>query len=259
MKVKRPSTDALRPYIDQVRLQINETNVLESLVEELAVQRWMIDRQTHAVEILRAQMASRDIALPSTVNLYRGNTVAKIDAGMPLKPSSGFHSMEYVENGAPYRWTGPDRLFFFDLHLDRSGPLKFSIQVSGGSDGKAVGLRCLVDNLELPLTTLELPSRIEYSAVLVPRTYPGVTRLSFLVPKVFSPAQLSQSSAADSRILGVIFHQLIVQPATQEETADYFKECDDLTRIQLAALAQFAGHEGTLESEAADDNGEVAS
>lgn len=234
MELKDPKKLALMPYIEEIKSRINEANVLDSLVNELAAQNMAIKNLSRQLEFLKAQRQIRDILLPQVRQSYQGQQSAKVDAGMPLKMQHGFHKTEYFENGKPYRWTGPEPLFYFDLHLDRTVPLKFTLLSIANDQGTHEGLRCFTDNIELPLVFREETYGVKYEAVLMPREIIGLTRIGFLVAKTFTPAlSADQDTPSDPRTLGLIFREIVVQPATEKEAKDYLSLCDDLTLLQI--------------------------
>lgn len=215
-----------------IRQRINEGAPLDSLIQELARLQGTVEALATEVRVLRAQHTLRDILLPQAQVAYKGLNSARIDAAMPLRAEQGFYGMEYDSFGQSFRWTGPSPVFHFDLHLDRSGPLCMAILVSAGPNAKARSLRAFSDGVELPLERRATSGGDEYTAVLLPRGILGVTRLAFMPPGMFRPASGGQE---DLRELGVVFKELVVTPASDDEAQSYLQRCDDITRLRLIA------------------------
>ena len=53
-----------------------------------------------------------------------------IDAAFSLSVECGFYYLEYDENGTPYRWTGPEPSFFFEVLVDRKAPANLRMHYS---------------------------------------------------------------------------------------------------------------------------------
>jgi hypothetical protein len=98
---------AARDLTRTIRQRISEGAPLDALAQELAQQQTQIDELAEQLRVLRAQRALRDVLLPQAQVSYKGLSVARIEAGMPLDTRRGFYSLEYDEHGQPFR--GPDR------------------------------------------------------------------------------------------------------------------------------------------------------
>lgn len=209
-----------------IRLRLSESAPLDSLAQELARLQTGLDALVAEVRSLKAQRQLRDLLLPQAQVLYKGLSVAQIDAGVPLEPRHGFYGIEYDAVGKPYRWTGPGADFHFDLHLDRSAPLRFSMTIAIGLGRSCDELRAFCDGIEIPLVLRELSTVLEFSAVLLPREALGLTRLVFQAVETFQPE-------GDTRQLGVAFRELTVMPTSTEDAQQYLAGCDDLARAAL--------------------------
>lgn len=209
-----------------IRLRLSESAPLDSLAQELARVQTGLDALVSEVRSLKAQRQLRDLLLPQAQVLYKGLSVAQIDAGVPLEPRHGFYGIEYDAIGKPYRWTGPGADFHFDLHLDRSAPLRFSLAIGVGLGLSCDELRAFCDGIEIPLVARELGTVVEFSAVLLPREALGLTRLVFQAVETFQPE-------GDTRHLGVAFRELTLMPTSTEDAQQYLAGCDDLARAAL--------------------------
>ena len=227
------TTAALAKQLQAIRQRVNANAPLESLMLELARQQALIDDLALQVRVLRAERSLGEALLPRVETSYGGLDRAHLDAGMPLDPEKGFYALEYDGNGQPFRWTGPQPVFSFDLHLDRRGPLAVALQIASGYGEVSDRLRAFSDGVELPLTRQTVAGGVAYSLVLLPRAMPGITRLSFLVKKLFTPA----ASHIDQRKLGVVFRELDVVPATPAQAQAYLGAVDDLARIREVRVA----------------------
>ena len=222
----------VKPYLEAVKKRFEGANSFDVLIEEFATQKMMLEQLDRQVQAIKAQRLMRDMLLPQARMHYKGMQFAQVDAGMPLNPGHNFHQLEYLADGRAYRWTGPEPMFFFDCHVDRTIPLKFSLLLGLGGGSSPEKLRCFTDNMELPLVSAHVEYGLEYSAVLMPREIMGLTRIGFLVPKMFIPGSPERSQ--DSRKLGVVFLEFQVQPATEEEADVFLARCNELTLVQIA-------------------------
>ncbi|MGZ8252639.1 MAG: hypothetical protein ACXWT7_09860 [Methylophilaceae bacterium] len=215
----------LAAYVDEITARLDENSIVESLVKELAIQRLTQDELVRNLTSMKAYMTMRDILLPEAIARYEGIRQIKIDAAMPIKPDKGFYGIEHTDKGLPFRWTGPENSFFFDLHLCRTTPLKFSLSLARWGTAPSNKIRCFSDNKEIPLTKKLTSLLIEYSGVLLPREALGVTRLEFSVAKMFKPNPADNLSP----LLGVVFDNFTVDPATEREVEECLDMCDALT------------------------------
>lgn len=215
----------LAEYVDEIKARLDENSIVESLVKELAIQRLNQDELERNLTSMKAFMTMRDILLPEAMPRYEGIKQLKIDAAMPIKLEKGFYGIEHDKKGYPFRWTGPENSFFFDLHLCRTTPLKFSLTLSRWGTAPSNKIRCFSDNREIPLVMKLTSSVIEYSGVLLPLEALGVTRMEFSVAKMFRPNPADSSSP----LLGVVFNNFTVDPATEHEVEAYLEACDMLT------------------------------
>src|SRR6185369_1491570 len=174
------------------------------------------------LSMIRARLQTRDLLVPEAQKRYAGRQSMKIDAGLPLRKEQGFYELEYDRLGHPYRWVGPKRTFFFDLHLDRTVPLELKIQFGKHPLCTGEGLRCFSDNVEIPLLFKTTDSFLEFTAVLLPREFIGLTRLVFVARKSFVPSLLNESSK-DNRRLCLLFLELSASPARGKAGEEYLQ------------------------------------
>lgn len=225
----------LQDKISEIRSRVNDGNPLESLIKELALMQGQFDELATEVRILRGERRLRDILLPEVRAAYKGLDIVKIDAGQPLSEDQGFYSLEYDQQGQAFRWTGPRPIFYFDLHLDRSSPLRMRVVLANGFGARARALRAFCDGAEIPLEKTETPSRTQYSAVLFPREAHGLTRIAFLPTEMFRPGALPGHE--DQRVLGVVFREIQVDPTSEQDAQQYLKHCDSRTQLLLSTVS----------------------
>lgn len=155
-----------------------------------------------------------------------------IEAAFSLSVESGFHHLEYDVLGVPYRWTGPEPVFFFEVFVDRQAPAAVRMhysQIYSLEGGYPV--QCYVDGEEIETSLVEIAGEFEVHGLLPSRDFVGGTVISFVCPKVASPAVVEKSK--DERQLGLAFRWLRIDPAptfladeaiTQESPEELLKE-----------------------------------
>ena len=135
-----------------------------------------------------------------------------IEAAFSLSAEAGFHHLEYDPHGVPFRWTGPEPVFFVEVLVDRKGPatvrMRYS-QIYSLEGGYAV--QCFVDGEEIETALIENDGEYEVHGLLPARDFVGGTVISFVSPSVASPALVAQSQ--DGRQLGLAFRWLRIDPA----------------------------------------------
>jgi len=223
--INEVNSTKLATYVDEITARLDENSIVESLVKELALQRLTQDELVRNLTSMKAYMTMRDILLPEAMARYEGIRQIKIDAAMPIKPEKGFYGIEHDEKGNLFRWTGPDNSFFFDLHLCRTKPLKFNLNLARWGTAPTNRIRCFADNKEIPLIRKLTSLAIEYSGVLLPSEAMGVTRLEFLVARMFKPNPADDLSP----LLGVVFVNFSVDPASEREVEEFLDANSMLT------------------------------
>ncbi|WP_374674444.1 hypothetical protein [Ideonella sp.] len=212
----------LKALAREIREELGEQNVLDALARELAAQRVAVAQLQEQLAALQTQLQtvvlvqkSRDILLPQARMDYAGRRQLTVEAGMPMAPDHGFHGLERDGVGNAFRWTGPTQAFHFDAHLDRTVPLRFVMQLPLWGAEHAQGLRASSDEQTLPLLQRQGHRVLEFEGMLFPRETLGLTRLSFIAPRL-SAAPVDAEETA-TRQLGVPFLRLTVSEATADE------------------------------------------
>jgi hypothetical protein len=197
--------------------------LLHSIAEELFRLHRAYDAlvaKMHALEITQStydqMIASGE---PAALQAMPRSTV--VDASFSLSTEAGFYHLEYDNYGVPYRWTGPEPTFLFELFIDRQSPADFRLRFSQASFNQAQRpVRCYVDGHEIATVLIEIDGEYEVRGTLPPRDLTGGSVVSFLCPSVSAP-----SGQQDIRLLGLVFRWLrieavTVEPVIEEETHD---------------------------------------
>lgn len=174
----------------EIREQLGEHNVLDALARELALSRLQVEDLATRLEATEGELSAiklaqraRDILLPKAATEYAGRKEAQVDATAPLSAERGFHALERDGNGNAFRWTGPTPHFHYDLHLDRSGLLMFSLQVPLWGAEHAKNLTSSSDGVMIPLRRRTVGRMLVLDGVLLPRAEIGLTRIDFQVER----------------------------------------------------------------------------
>lgn len=186
-------------------------SLLNSLIEELVV----LHRANEALDarIVAAEseqsICAQDLESPDApTELSRS---VYVDAAVSLRTEDGFYAVEYDAKGTPYRWTGPEPTFYFELQIDRSLPCALTmrfLQVFMRASREGI-VRCFVDGQGIDAKTRAIDGEFELRATLPPRKVPGGTVVSFVCPEVKSPRDVNKSQ--DPRPLGLAFRWLEVK------------------------------------------------
>jgi hypothetical protein len=135
-------------------------------------------------------------------------TILKLDAAQLLNPGDGFHNLEYSLSGVPYRWTGPSQEFSFNVFVSRARPVEMALRATRLMDPKLQSdVVLLADGEPMSLKFVEEGDKWVARTVLPIRTDLGATHLTFVLASVGSPP-----NSADTRILGIAFHDLEIRP-----------------------------------------------
>jgi hypothetical protein len=113
-----------------------------------------------------------------------------------LEPGMNLHSLEYLEDGTPFRWSGPDNVLAFAADLDRSVPLTLSLTFLDSPDPAVqMPLRVEVDgdpiaevHVDRGVLTVTIPPNPGRSAY-------HSTVIAFVLKRTIRPAN-------DNRLLG---------------------------------------------------------
>lgn len=197
-RLDRSNPDALLKSIAGELLRLN--NACLSLVARM-----------HAFEI--TQTINDQIAASVEAKTFAALPPAVvIEAAFSLSAEAGFHHLEYDPHGVPFRWTGPEPVFFVEVLVDRTAPatvrMRYS-QIYSLEGGYAV--QCFVDGEEIETSLVEVDGEFEVYGLLPARDLVGGTVVSFVSPSVASPALIAQSQ--DGRQLGLAFRWLRIDPA----------------------------------------------
>ncbi len=120
----------------------------------------------------------------------------------------GYYPLEQDGFGRPYRWTGPDREFGFELDVDRGAPGKVTLRFDMFFAAAPIeDLVCLVDGTPQPLSALHVDGGWEVSGELPARADRAGATIAFVVPRIESPEDRGQM---DPRRLGLCFRWLEV-------------------------------------------------
>jgi hypothetical protein len=218
----------LKALAREIRDELGEHEVLDALARELAVSRLAMAEVSAELSALRLEMEanrlvqkSRDILLPQARQQYAGRRKMVVEAGMPMPAERGFYALERDGVGNPFRWTGPTQAFHFDFHLDRSVPLRFVLQMPMWGAEHAQGLRASCDEMTLPLSKRPGNRVLDFEGVLLPRESLGVTRLTFVAPRLSTVTSSEEDGV--TRQLGVPFLRLNVSEISDADYTEWLK------------------------------------
>jgi hypothetical protein len=185
--------------------------LLNSIAEQLLRLHQALNRvaaKMHALEITQATY-DQMVASAETVSLAAMPRVAVVDASFSLSREAGFYQLEYDSQGVPYRWTGPEPTFLFELFVDRKAPATIRMRFSKSSfDAARHKVGCYVDGHEVATVRVEIDGEFEVRGMLPPRELVGGTVVSFVCPSVSAP-----DGHQDIRLLGLVFRWLRIEEA----------------------------------------------
>ena len=138
------------------------------------------------------------------VPIARGEALA---ADCYFSPFNGFYPLEVEPSGSAFRWTGPTHEFQFDLAFDRTQAACFQLGLRGGvQPSQCEGIFLIADGVHIPVEVSLDNAGYTISFELPPAPFSEITRLVFVVPRVFRPAD--SDGGTDLRMLGVCFVHL---------------------------------------------------
>jgi len=198
-------------------LQLFDRSTPDSLLRSIAKEFARVN-QSHAT--LQARVSALEALRATTDRIAAGEegsgesiypSKVSIDAAGSFLDGVGFYGLEHDDNGVPFRWTGPETHFSFAFFIDRSAPRQFSFVFGWVSaDSPVTELRCFADGgEEVVLTLTRNGSGDVATGVLPAKKGRGGSVLTFVCPKMQSPQSRGE---ADSRLLGVAFRVLTIQP-----------------------------------------------
>lgn len=203
-RLDRSSPDALLASLGAELLRLHEAYAaMSARLNALEVTQSLQDK------VLEAEQLHQLSELPNALS---------IEASFALPASAGFYALEYDNVGNPFRWTGPDPVFHFEIMLNRTGPanlcMRYMRLFAALSNQK---VRCYVDGDEIETEHWAIDSECEVRGLIPPREGPGATVVMFVCPRVASPADLHVSE--ETRKLGLAFRWLKIacEPAAPEE------------------------------------------
>lgn len=164
-----PATDAPRSifmlggqsfseYVQALRRQLREpgrSDQLDVLINELANLRLQIRNLTNIVSALAVYQEAAGF-LPETIKdgevRRRLPLSVLIDATHHLPLAEGFHGIEYTDAGVAFRWTGPPKLFRFNVWIDRSSAISLQLNAFHcGHPLNELNTRLYVDGVGMPV------------------------------------------------------------------------------------------------------------
>jgi hypothetical protein len=182
---------------DLVEALTDEIASLQSSFDELRRDMEAIEQYSllaERLELTTGQKKSR-AELPRRV---------EISAMEHLLPRDGFYTLEYADDGTPFRWTGPERTFSFNIYVDRQRPVQVTLEALSASDPTLLrNLEAFADGLPLPRQIQPQGDGFRLFATLQPREAVDSTQLTFVSPCVSAPKE-----SEDNRLLGVAFTRL---------------------------------------------------
>jgi hypothetical protein len=176
----------------------------EGVAEEFGELHRQIAALKRELAALTAYQASRDRSL------IVQSTIAKItelphnvvvEPDQMLRSQDGFYPLEHTSDGVPFRWTGPEPQFSFDVFIDRTQGAEARLEVLNCIDfevQKAIAL--LADGESVPVTLEQTGTGFVATAALPPRAVANATNLIYMLPATLMPL-----GSKDTRALGVAF------------------------------------------------------
>jgi hypothetical protein len=197
-RLDRSSPEALLNSIAQELLRLHQAfDVLVARMHALEI------TQTTYDQMITSSEAIAFGPLPRT---------ALIDASFSLSTESGFYPLEYDNLGVPYRWTGPEPTFLFEVFIDRLEPATIRMRYSKGRfDQARRPVPCYVDGREIATALVEVDGEFEVRGIMPPRDLVGGTIVSFVCPGVSVPS--ADGKSEDIRALGLVFRWLRIDAA----------------------------------------------
>lgn len=229
-RLDRSSPDALLTSLATELLALHEANQqLAARIVALEATATLHDRMTAAIAA-----TERPVTMPKK---------ASVDAVFSLGVEAGFHGLEYDESGAPFRWTGPGRLFHFELFVDRDVPLDFRLRYSRVFvDEPTQRILCHVDGEAVEAVVVPVDGEMELRGTLPTRAGANGTVLMFACSKTDSPAE--RGGSEDTRHLGIQFRWLrvaeseVAVPASGPKRMDALPSSASGERPALAATGK---------------------
>lgn len=203
--------------------------LLASLAEELALLHRAHQAMLAKIAALETFQAMSDRVLEPGANAPTELPCSvTVDAAFSLSAENGFYGIEYDAKGIPYRWTGPEAAFYFELLVDRSSTAMLTLRYLKifGQVSPQNKLRCFVDGQSVTVSTREIDGEFELNAELPLRNANSGSVIMFLCPT--SKAPQTAGSPADRRSLGLAFRWLKI-----DRTADAGQMATDTKPLDM--------------------------
>ena len=208
---------------DRLQGMIDDDNILEAIFNEIAEVRLAVSEIHRQLGLFEHFLQARDILLPQlSLDPKEGGNPSQlsIHADQRLREENGFYILEHDAKGNPFRWSGPDPRFGFDVFLDRHEPLTMELYVVDAMLPEMVPrMRAFVNQEEVALQVADAQHGWLMSATIPESETSGRTRISFLLPSVCSPRKLN-SESTDDRYLGIAFSKLTLRPQLHSSDAE---------------------------------------
>lgn len=194
---------------------ISEKSAAEVLSFEVAQLAERMDAQDREIRQLRSLVALQSAVLSAPEQVVTTlPEKADLRADTFISDVKGFFGLEWNRDGAPYRWTGPERAALLDVYVARAQPVILNlVLLKMRSDGKDTQCRILVDGLPITAQVRVSGGYVLYRMNLPPTTRGQKTQVCILSPELFCP-RTDNPTSNDTRQLGVAFHRLVMNAAS---------------------------------------------
>lgn len=206
-----PTHTPLEEVADRLT-ELRGTPLVEAIAAELASLGARLDRLEATVKglqdfgVLRQRLESIDALVAGHLPLPRS---VDLRASENLAGQQGFYPVEFSGDGKPYRWTGPETFFSFEVVVDRAVPLQLALHIMRFVNyGRQRDLSLLVDGDVVAGELRQSGKEFVLEAVLPEREAKGTTEVVVILPRVEAPAD-----TGDPRLLGLAFTRLTLRPA----------------------------------------------
>jgi hypothetical protein len=190
-------------------LEKSGSEFVKGVVEEFVELHREIAALKRELAALTAYQASQDRLL--TVE----STIAKLTAlphsvvvepDQMLRAQDGFYPLEHTSDGIPFRWTGPEQHFSFDVFIDRTHGAEARLEILNCIDFEVQkNIALLVDGENVPVTLEQVGMGFIATSALLPRSVANATNLVYALPATLMPL-----GSKDTRALGVAFGRFTV-------------------------------------------------
>lgn len=203
----------------QLLLAKRGQELVRGLVEEVTSLHHEIAALRRELGALADYQSMRDRWLSidgATTRTARMPQTVVVEPDQLLRPRDGFYSMEYTNDGTPFRWTGPTAQFSFDIFIDRAHGAHLRLEALSCIDFEAQkSVMLLVDGAVVPSELVPAGNGFDITAELPARGETRSTNLVFVLPAVLPP---EGAAGGDNRLLGLAFGRLTVAANSAERT-----------------------------------------